>query len=175
LDPKSASTFNGRALAYIALEQFGKAIADYDRVIRIAPKNVEDYAMRGRAYFAKGNYNAAISGFERAVQLSPNSDYALSHLAWLRATCPEAPLRNGKEAIRMGTRVCELSKWKEPYDIAVLAAAYAESGDFDKAVKFQTQAINVKSEYGPVPKEAREQLAFYRDHKPWREKPLSAR
>jgi hypothetical protein len=50
-----------------------------------------------------------------------------------------------------------------------------QTGDFDKAVKFQTQAINMKSEYGPVLKEERERLALYRDHKPWRSKPLGAR
>jgi hypothetical protein len=69
----------------------------------------------------------------------------------------------------MSVRACELSKWKEPHYITALAAAYAESGDFDKAVKFQTQAINMKSEYGPVLKEARERLALYRDHKPWQQ------
>ena len=75
----------------------------------------------------------------------------------------------------MSMRACELSKWKEPHYIEALAAAYAETGDFDKAVKYQTQAINMKSEYCRVLKEERERLALYWDHKPWRSKPLSAR
>ena len=45
----------------------------------------------------------------------------------------------------MSMRACELSKWKEPHYIEALPAAYAETGDFDKAVKYQTQAINIKS------------------------------
>jgi hypothetical protein len=84
-------------------------------------------------------------------------------------------MRNGKEAIRMSLRACELSKWREQDHVQALAAAYAQAGDFEQAVKFQLQAINMKSEYGPVSKEARERLALYRDHKPWRKKPLSAR
>jgi hypothetical protein len=75
----------------------------------------------------------------------------------------------------MSTRACALTKGKEPGDILALAAAYAETGDFEQAVKYQTQAINMKSKYGPVLKEVRECLALYRDHKPWRSKPLSAR
>jgi len=75
----------------------------------------------------------------------------------------------------MGIKACELSKWKEPHYIEAVAAAHAETGDFDEAVKYQTQAINMKSAYGPVLKEARERLGLYRDHKPWRKKPLSAR
>ena len=175
LDPRSATTFYGRATVYEDIEKIDKAMADFDRVVRIAPKDADDYAVRGSAYFKKGNYKEAAFAFQKALQLFPNNDFALGRFAWFRATCPDASLRDGKEAIRMSMRACELSKWKEPYRIEALAAAYAETGDFDKAVKFQTQAINMKSEYGPVLKEDRELLAFYRDHKPWRKKPLSAR
>jgi hypothetical protein len=84
-------------------------------------------------------------------------------------------LRNGKEAIRMSTRACELTEWKGPGAISTLAAAYAEVGDFDQAVKYQTQAMKINGAYGPVSKEARERLAWYRHHKPWRAKPLIAR
>jgi tetratricopeptide (TPR) repeat protein len=175
LNPRSASTFHGRAAVYEEIDQFDKAMADYDQLLRLAPKDADDYAVRGVAYFRKGNYEEAASAFEKALQLSPNSDFTLSRLAWLRATCPDASLRDGKEAIRMSMRACELSKWTDPRCIAALAAAYAESGDFDKAAKFQTQAINLQSAYGPVSKKARERLDLYRDHKPWRSEPLSAR
>ena len=175
LDSRIATTFYGRATAYEDIEQSGKAIADYDRVIRIAPKDADDYAVRGDSYFSKGNYKEAASAFEKALHLFPNNDSVLGRFAWFRAACPDASMRNGKEAIRMSKRACELSRWKEPHYIEALAAAYAETGDFDRAVKYQTQAINMKSEYCPVLKEAREHLALYRDHKPWRSKPLSAR
>jgi tetratricopeptide (TPR) repeat protein len=172
LNPRSATTFDGRAQVYEDIEKFNKAVADYDRVIRIIPKDADDYAVRGRAYFKKGNYKEAASAFEKALQLSPNNDSALGRLALFRATCPDASLRNGKEAIRMSMRACELSKWKEPYRIEALAAAYAETGDFDKAVKYQTQAINMKSAYGPVDKKTREHLMLYQAHKPARIEPL---
>lgn len=174
-NPRRASTFDNRAMAYEDIDKFDKAMADYDRVLRIAPKDAEDYSVRGSAYFAKDHYKEAASAFEKAVQLSPNNDSAVGRLAWLRATCPDASVRDGREAIRMSTRACELSKWREEDHVQALAAAYAEIGDFEQAVKYQTQAINMKSEYGPVLKEAREHLALYRDHKPWRRKPLSAR
>jgi Flp pilus assembly protein TadD len=171
----SPSTFANRALAYRNIEKSVKAMADYDRVLHITPKYSEDYSARGSAYFEKGNYKEAVPACEKALQLSPRNDSALGGLAWLRATCPDASLRNGKEAIRMSTRACELSKWSEQDHLQALAAAYAESGDFDKAVKYQTQGINMKSVYGPLLEEARERLAFYRDHRPWRAKPLVGR
>ena len=175
LDPRGATTFHGRAAVYEDIDQFDKAMADYDRVLRIAPKDADDYAVQGVAYFRKGSYKEAASAVQKALQLSPGNDFAMGRLAWLRATCPDASMRNGKEAIRMSIKACELSKWREPRYIAALAAAYAEMGDFDKAVKFQTQAIDMKSEYGPVDKKTREHLALYRDHKPARSEPLVAR
>jgi tetratricopeptide (TPR) repeat protein len=174
LNPRSASTFANRALAYRNIEKSDKAMADYDRVLQITPKDSEDYSARGHTYFVKDDYKAAVSSFRKALQLSPENHSALGGLAWVRATCPETALRDGKEAIRMSTRACELSKWSEQDHLQALAAAFAESGDFDKAVKYQTQAINMKSAYGSLLEEARERLAFYRDHKPWRAKPLAA-
>jgi tetratricopeptide (TPR) repeat protein len=106
------------------------------------------------------------------VQLSPNSTNALRSLAWLKANCPESSLRNGKEAVRMSNKACELSKWKEPGPIFALAAAYAEVGDFDQAVKYHTQGIKMQSAYGPVNKKTRERLALYQEHKPYRSKPI---
>jgi tetratricopeptide (TPR) repeat protein len=112
-NPTSASTFANRALAYRNIEKSDKAMADYDRVLQITPKDSEDYSARGWAYFAKDDYKAAASNFRRALQLSPKNHSALGGLAWVRATSPEAALRDGKEAIRMSTRACELSKWSE--------------------------------------------------------------
>jgi len=114
--PGSTSTFNNRAIAYEEIEKFDKAIADYDQVIRITPKDADGYVDRGYAYFTKGSYKEAASDFEKAVQLIPNNARALAYLAWIKATCPEASLRNGKEAIRISIKACELSKWKEPGD-----------------------------------------------------------
>jgi tetratricopeptide (TPR) repeat protein len=175
LNLRDSSTLLSRATVYENFGKFDKAIADYDRVIQIPPRDSDNYVARGKAYECKGNYRAALSDFKKAVQLSPNSPYALRGLAWFRATCPEAPLRNGKQAIRMSMKACELTKWKEPGDFFILAAAYAETGDFDKALKYQTQAINAKIAYGPVDKKTREHLALYQAHKPARSEPLVAR
>ena len=36
----------------------------------------------------------------------------------------------------MATRACELSQWRDPEFIDTLAAAYAETGNFDEAVRY---------------------------------------
>ncbi len=64
-------------------------------------------------------------------------------MAWLRATCPVARVRNGKEAVEAATNACELTNWEKWEYIDALAGAFAEAGDFEKAVNYQEQAIQM--------------------------------
>jgi len=52
-----------------------------------------------------------------------------------------AELHNVTKAIEHGTTACELSGWAEPICLDGLAAAYAEAGRFDLAVRRQKEAI----------------------------------
>jgi len=166
--PKEFQNYCGRASAFEDIGQLDKASADYDQVIRLNPRDAPGYMFRGSAHFAKGNYQAAASDFEKAARISPKDYDALDTLAWFQATCPEDSLRNGKEALEKSLRVCELSRWQASADVDTLAAAYAETGDFDRAVKYEIQAINMKGVYALRRKKMQERLELYRQHKPYR-------
>ena len=50
----------------------------------------------------KGDYVHALSDLQEAVYTkSEKGGDALNLLAWLRATCPDAKMRNGKEAVEL--------------------------------------------------------------------------
>lgn len=47
------------------------------------------------------------------------------------------------KAIQHATTVCDLTEWKDDFCIELLADAYAENGNFDEAIKWQTEALSM--------------------------------
>jgi hypothetical protein len=62
-----------------------------------------------------------------------------------------------------------LTKWEKPYAFDTLAAAYAEAGNFDLAIKWQQNAIALESEEVVARDKYKDRLALYRKGKPYRE------
>lgn len=93
-------------------------------------------------------------------------------LADLLATSPEAKLRNGKEALALATKANRAANFRDLRCASAYAAAAAECGQFDEAIRRQT-VIAGKSRDGrdwtaEEVSEAKERLAAYQARKPWR-------
>lgn len=166
--PRELKNYCGRASTFEDMGQLERAKADYDQATRLNPKDTNDYRFRGSAHFAKGDYKAAAADFEKAAHLSPRDYDALVSLAWFHATCPNDSLRNGQQALEKSLQACELTHWQSADVVDTLAAAYAEVGDFDRAVRYETQAISMRGVHAFRRKKMQERLDLYRQHKPYR-------
>ena len=124
---------------------------------------------RGTAYFHLGDFKRAESDFVAAVRLDGRDPDVLNNVAWFRATCPEARFRNGKEAVELATLACTLDKWKDADEIDTLAAAYAETGNFAEAERYQQKAMALLSEDEALRPKFRARLAQYRAKQPVRQ------
>lgn len=113
------------------------------------------------------DYQRAVELFHKAVY-QEQSPYAFNDYAWFLATCPEQSQRNGKDAVAYANKACQLSGWKEANFIGTLAAAFAELGDFDAAVRYQKQAMAMESDY-PDKQSMEKALRLYQQRKPYRE------
>lgn len=103
----------------------------------------------------------------------PNSIDHLNGYAWALATLPVAELRDGQRAVELARTVDAATSHTNPSALNTLAAAYAENGEFAKAIEFQHRAIGLlssdelRSEFGET---FRAQLAVLESGRPIRER-----
>jgi tetratricopeptide (TPR) repeat protein len=131
------------------------------------------FALENLAWFyahGKGvqqDYHQAAVFYERAaLQNTPRS---LNVLAWFLATCPDNTVRNGPEAVRHATKACELAYWQEWKYIDTLAAACAETGDFQRASDYEQMAMELPGAEAEVRQKMEGHLALYQQRQPCRD------
>jgi tetratricopeptide (TPR) repeat protein len=107
---------------------------------------------------------------------APDSPRMLDELAWLLATFPDSKSRDGIEAVRLAERACDLTERKIPALLDTLAAAYAEAGDFPRAISAAEEALNRARSSGDndAVKLSESILASLRENVPYRDQPESS-
>jgi tetratricopeptide (TPR) repeat protein len=116
-----------------SLAEMGRCNFDYNKVIKKNPKDFAANLCRGKAYYREGQYDMAISDYTKAIELYPKDDTHYNNLAWILATCPDAKYRNDVEALKLANKAVEIKSVASNLD--TLAAAYAEMGNFEDAIK----------------------------------------
>ena len=168
-DARCWMAYFGRAQALAAEHKWPSALADCESTIRLKPSFYMATIERASINARIGNYVAAMADYDRLVSLHPMAytyAYVLNDRAWLRATCPSASFRNGREAVSDAKGACNLTSWSQPDYIDTLAAACAESGDFDSAIRFEERAL--KNVPAANRKGCEQRLAMYQARRPFR-------
>jgi tetratricopeptide (TPR) repeat protein len=169
LNPTNDAAYKTRAAIHGSKGEWYEAISDWDQGLRLNPNdslNALALASRGWAHFMTSQFDKALHDYRDALQRNPTNDSALNNFAWLRATCPSAEMRNGKEAVELATKACELTNWEKWDWIDTLAAAFAEAGDFKNAVKYQKQAMEMCSITESYREQMQRCLSLYEHQKP---------
>jgi tetratricopeptide (TPR) repeat protein len=126
---------------------------------------------RSSAWEKKSEYGKAVDDLNELLRQDPKHETALWRRALLLAASPDSKVRDGNAAVADAIRLCVLTQWKQPTSLDVLAAAYAELGDFDKAVAWQTKAVNLTTDKDTKSR-FQAYLNLYKQRKPYRLKPL---
>ena len=126
---------------YLNLNEFEHAEAEANRYIEQAPQAFQGHLLLGLALDAQGKLQQALEEYRRALELNPDAHEAANNLAWALATHQDDAVRDGAEAVRLATRVCEATSYKKADALDTLAVALAETGEFDRAIETIEQAM----------------------------------
>jgi tetratricopeptide (TPR) repeat protein len=170
IDPHAAEAHYNLAFALSRRGRLDEAIVHYQTGLESEPGDVRARCCLGAALANRGRVDESIAQFEQAVRLMPDDVDAHVKLAWLRATCAEASLRNGAAAIAHAERAARLCGDRRPDVFDTLAAAYAEAGRFPEALAAARKALNLAEQRNAraLADAVRARIALYEAGKPLR-------
>jgi tetratricopeptide (TPR) repeat protein len=169
-DPGNVELRLQLAAFYVADQRPRKAIELLTQVIEQDKDNARARQLRGDALLSVGKHAEAVEDYNAGLAIEPEDDGILNNLAWVLATSPMDDVRNGQRSIELATKACEVTEFKKPHILSTLAAAYAESGNFEKAIEWSTKAVELgEQELKDQIEQLKSELQHYKEGKPFRE------
>ena len=169
-DPTNVAFRLQLASYYIQDKRPTKAIDIFTKILEEDESHAVARQARADSFLSLGKHAEAIADFEIVLKAKPEDDGVLNNFAWVLATSPDDKLRDGKRAVTLGTKACEATEYKKAHILSTLAAAYAETGDFESAKKWSKTAVELGGKDDEVDEQLKNELESYEQKKAWREK-----
>jgi protein O-mannosyl-transferase len=128
-------------MAAIQQRRADEAIDCFQKVLQLNPANAEAHFNLAHALLQKGLNDQAIAQLQQALRIKPDYTEAQNDLAWELATDSQASLRNGREAVELAEHANQSASGTDLDILDTLAAAYAEAGRFEDAIRSARKAI----------------------------------
>ena len=170
VDSANPAAHYNLALALTHLGRPDEAVEHLFDAARLAPARADVHDQLARALEERGRFREAVAVLQEAVTLLPEHAELVSRLAWLLATCPDATVHDGNEAVRLAEALCRQPRPRSVGCLDTLAAAYARAERFDEAVRPARSAVQLAASQGRTDRaEAiRGRLALYEANQPFR-------
>ena len=167
--PDDYEAYNNRGIAYAKKGLMKEAEADFDRAIDQNPEYSDAYVNRGIERQKQGYIDSALLDYHQAMTLAAGDSPAQLLLAWALATWPDERFRDGALAVELARGLVDPAVSDSPWDL--LAAAYAENGQFDQAIEAQNKYIEQLERAGTPTEEVaayQRRLVDFKARKPLR-------
>ena len=139
--------------------------------MQLNPDFFKSYYNIARILYNQGKIGEAIHNYQKALIINSKTTQTLYNLSWIYATSIDRKYRNGNKAVKLAEKLCILTDYQQPLALDALAAAYAETGKFDKAVVTAQKALKLALQLGP--KELafglKKRLKLYQTGQPYRQ------
>ncbi|HZQ48641.1 MAG TPA: tetratricopeptide repeat protein, partial [Verrucomicrobiae bacterium] len=171
LSPDDMEARRKYADALIKHGKAAEALPYCEAVVRAQPEDAHAHFALASACQANKQLEPALANFKEALRLAPDTPDCMNAVAWIYATSPKAEMRDGSEAVRLAGRACDLTKRQTTAILDTLAAAYAETGRFDEAIKTtgEISALALAAHDTATADTARQRLELYKAGKPCRD------
>jgi tetratricopeptide (TPR) repeat protein len=169
LNPTSTAWKNNRGEVFIKRKEYDKAVAEFTDILNANPRYFFALYNRSEAYLRNKQFAKAKQDIDAALENEDKVPGLHMNLARVLATAPDPKLRDAKRAVTEAQKAVDMIKYRDGRFLDTLAAAYAEAGQFDKAVETQQKAIDDPEFMKDEGEGARSRLKLYRDKKPFRD------
>ena len=102
----------------------------------------------GDGYFKSGNAPEGLKFYLNALKNGTKDPVVMNNVAWQLATHPDPKIRNGRVAVEWAEKAMQVTGGKQATYYDTLAAAYAEEGRFQEALKFVEKGIDLATRSG---------------------------
>ena len=125
------------------------AIYNYRKALQFDPDFFKSYYNIAKMLFNQGKIGEAIQNYQKALSINHDTPQTLYNLSWIYATSENSRYRNGIKALKLAEKLCMLTGYQQPLALDALAAAYAENGNYKKAVGIAQRALVLALQVGP--------------------------
>jgi tetratricopeptide (TPR) repeat protein len=169
--PDSVAGHNDLAVVLARQGKMEEAERQFSDAIKLDPNHASAHTNLGMVFLREGKRADAIEQWRIAAKLAPNDATLMRNLAWSLATSSDSKVRNGAEAVRWAQRAVDLTDNNDPNSLGILAGAYAEAGQFPKAVESGERALELANLQGQreLADQLTERLKLYRAGSPYHE------
>ena len=166
LNPDYAEAHSKLAMVLQEQKRLDQAIKHYQQALKIKADFTEVRFNLANALYSQGKVGEAIEYYNQVLSIMPKNPVVLTKLAWIRATHPDAKWRDGAQAVALAEQCCQITQNRMMAALNALAAAYAEVGRFEDAVRWQLKAIELAGNADTT--ELKKQLESFKVGKPLR-------
>ena len=168
IKPDNAEAHNALGDCLLQIGRVDEAIVHYQKAVELQPRLEVAYNGLGCAFRRKGMAASAVACFQKAIELQPQFITAQTDLAWMLATWPDPPVRNGARAVALAGQANQSSKDKDALILRTLAAAYAEAGRFPEALVTAKQALALAQSNPELANVLQAEIGLYQTNSPCR-------
>jgi protein O-mannosyl-transferase len=146
------------------------AIYNYRKALQLNPDFYKSYYNIARILSNQGETGKAIQNYQKALIINSEMTQALYNLSWIYATSKDKKYRNGIKAVKLAEKLCRLTGYQQPLALDALAAAYAETNNFDKASLTAKKALGLALQVGPkeLSQGLKKRFQLYQKGQPYR-------